>query len=61
MPDENKWANVVFNSLAAGTFLYIGASHIVAEEFEKINWRWTKMLLFLVGAVIMMVVTYVEF
>lgn len=43
----------IFDGLAAGTFLYIAASHIIPEEFESANDRWAKFGLLLLGLAIM--------
>ena len=48
--DANELTQVVFESLATGTFLYVGASHIVSEEFENPDYRWIKIVAYLVGA-----------
>ena len=48
--DANELAQVVFESLAIGTFLYVGASHIVSEEFANPDYRWIKIVAYLLGA-----------
>jgi zinc transporter 1/2/3 len=42
--------NVVFSSLAAGTFVYIACSEVVVEEFSTPGNRWVKLLVFIIGA-----------
>ena len=61
VPDDDDWTEVALNSFTIGTFIYIGASHIVTEEFEKTDWRWTKMFVFTAGAMMIMCITYIEF
>ncbi|CDW86129.1 zip zinc transporter family protein [Stylonychia lemnae] len=44
---------VLFNSFAAGTFIYIAASEVIVEEFSILGHnKWIKMLFFVIGAVI---------
>lgn len=42
--------NVIFNTLAGGTFIYIACSEVIVEEFSVGKNRWTKALFFLLGA-----------
>jgi len=46
----NELINIVFSSLAGGTFLYIAASEVVVEEFSVNIKKWTKLLFFVGGA-----------
>ena len=41
---------VIFNSLAAGTFVYIGCNEIIMGEFSIAGFRWWKFLAFILGA-----------
>lgn len=41
---------IVFTSLAAGTFLYIGASEVITEEFSLPGNRWLKLFAYCLGA-----------
>ena len=43
---------IIFNSFAGGTFIYIAASEVVVEEFSIMSGRWIKMLFFSLGAAI---------
>ena len=43
---------IIFNSFAGGTFIYIAASEVVVEEFSIMGGRWIKMLFFSLGAAI---------
>lgn len=44
--------DVIFSSLAAGTFVYIGCTEIIVAEFSVPGDRWLKLLFFLIGAAI---------
>ena len=50
--DSSPMVTVVFNSLAGGTFIYIAASEVVVEEFSTPDYKWVKLLLFIIGAAI---------
>ena len=43
---------IVFSSIAAGSFVYIACSEVVVEEFSIPGNRYWKLLAFLVGAAI---------
>ena len=45
-----KLVQIVFTSLAAGTFLYIGCSEVIVEEFSLPGNRWWKLLAYALGA-----------
>jgi len=40
---------MVFNSLAAGTFLYIACSEVIVEEFSISQNRFLKLFAYLIG------------
>ena len=42
--------NILFTSLACGTFIYVACSELVVEEFEDKSYKWAKYLAFLLGA-----------
>ncbi len=44
--------DIVFSSLAGGTFVYIACSEVVVEEFSVPGNRWLKLLAFLMGAAV---------
>jgi solute carrier family 39 (zinc transporter), member 1/2/3 len=44
--------DIIFSSLAAGTFVYIGCTEIIVSEFSIPGDRWLKLLVFLIGATI---------
>lgn len=46
----NDLVNIVFNSLAGGTFLYLSASEVIVEEFSVNIKKWLKLLFFVGGA-----------
>lgn len=42
--------DIIFSSLAAGTFVYIACSEVIVEEFSTPQYKWVKLLMFLAGA-----------
>lgn len=44
--------DVIFSSLAAGTFVYIGCTEIIVSEFSIPGNRWLKLVVFIFGATI---------
>lgn len=52
--------NIIFSSLAGGTFLYISASEVVVEEFSIPHNKWVKLAGFILGALIIAFVTSIE-
>ena len=42
--------NIVFTSLAGGTFIYVACSELIVEEFSLPGNRWWKLLAFMTGA-----------
>ena len=42
--------DVIFSSLAAGTFIYIACTEIIVNEFAIQDLRWWKLLAMMVGA-----------
>jgi zinc transporter ZupT len=47
-------------SICGGTFIYIGCSEILVEEFSKKGYKVVKFLLFLLGAAIIIVLWFTE-
>lgn len=43
---------IIFTSLAGGTFIYVSCSELTVEEFSLPGNRWFKLLAFIVGAVL---------
>ena len=52
--------DVVFNSLAAGTFLYIACSEVIVEEFTIPGGRCWKFLFYLIGIAIIFSLWFLE-
>ena len=42
--------NIIFTSLAGGSFIYVACSELIVEEFSLPGNRWWKLLAFLTGA-----------
>ena len=51
--------DVIFSSLAAGTFVYIGCTEIIVSEFSVPGNRWLKLLFFLLGAAIIILLFFI--
>ncbi|CDW89019.1 zip zinc transporter family protein [Stylonychia lemnae] len=47
-----KLVNIIFVSLAGGTFVYVACSELIIEEFTMPGNRWFKLLAFILGAVL---------
>mmetsp|Transcript_25716 Transcript_25716/g.29596 ORF Transcript_25716/g.29596 Transcript_25716/m.29596 type:complete len:131 (+) Transcript_25716:224-616(+) len=47
---SSELTNIIFFSLTAGTFTYIACSEVIVEEFSTPEYKWFKMLFFLIGA-----------
>lgn len=50
--DAPKLVNIVFVSLAGGTFIYVSCSELTVEEFSMPGNRWFKLIAFILGAVL---------
>ena len=48
--DASMIVNIVFTSLAGGSFVYVACSELIVEEFSLPGNRWLKLLAFIVGA-----------
>lgn len=57
---SNDLVCLVFNSIAAGTFVYIGCSEVTVNEFSVPAYRWWKLLAFCVGAVFILSLYWIE-
>jgi hypothetical protein len=44
--------NIIFTSIAGGTFVYVSCSELTVEEFSLPGNRWWKLLAFILGAVL---------
>jgi hypothetical protein len=51
---------VVFNCLAAGTFLYISCSEVIIDEFGKPENKKLKFLFYLIGLAFITSLLFVE-
>lgn len=51
----------VFLSISAGTFLYISASEVITEEFSLSQYKMNKFIGFLVGAIMIALLTLIEY
>ena len=49
LSEGSEMTEIVFSSLAAGSFLYIACSEVIVEEFAIPQYRVTKLFFFLVG------------
>ena len=52
--------DVIFSSLAAGTFLYIACTEVIVEEFSIPGSRYWKLLAFLLGAAIITLLWFLD-
>jgi hypothetical protein len=52
--------DVIFSSLAAGTFVYIGCTEIIVEEFSIPGDRFLKLAFFLLGAMIITSLSFIK-
>lgn len=52
--------DIIFSSLAAGTFVYIACSEVIVEEFSIKRFKWFKMLAFMAGASLITVLGLME-
>ena len=52
LAQSSKIVEVIFSSLAGGTFIYISCSELIVEEFSLPGKRWIKYFAFLIGAAI---------
>jgi len=50
--DAPKLVNIIFVSLAGGTFIYAACSELIVEEFSLPGNRWIKLLAFMIGAIL---------
>ena len=52
--------DVIFSSIAAGSFLYIACSEVIVEEFSIPGNRYWKLLAFLLGATIITLLWFLD-
>ena len=51
---------VVFNCIAAGTFLYIACSEVIIEEFSLPENKYIKLFFFLIGIALITCLRFIE-
>ena len=52
--------NMIFMSIAGGTFIYVACSELIVEEFSLPGNRWFKFLAFLLGACLIGLLLLIE-
>lgn len=52
--------DIIFSSLAGGTFVYIACSEVIVEEFSTPEFKWLKMCAFLLGAGLITSLNFIE-
>ena len=52
--------DIIFSSLAAGTFLYIGCNEVIVQEFAVAGLRWWKLLAYLFGISIIVGLFFID-
>mmetsp|Transcript_11707 Transcript_11707/g.13250 ORF Transcript_11707/g.13250 Transcript_11707/m.13250 type:complete len:383 (+) Transcript_11707:38-1186(+) len=57
---SSELLEIVFSSLAAGTFVYIACSEVIVEEFSIAKFKWFKMLAFVFGALLITSLNFLE-
>jgi len=50
----------IFESISAGTFLYIAAGEVIIEEFNIARYKWEKYLVFLLAIAFIISLWYIE-
>ena len=61
LQDTNELVEIVFSSLAGGTFIYIAASEVIVEEFSVPGRKkYLQMMTFLLGALIITCMWFLE-
>lgn len=52
LENTSELVEIIFVSLAGGTFIYVSCSELIVEEFSLPGKRWLKFLAFIIGATI---------
>lgn len=47
---SSELTDIIFSSLAGGSFIYISCSEVIVEEFSTPDYKWLKMIFFVLGA-----------
>mmetsp|Transcript_34123 Transcript_34123/g.24629 ORF Transcript_34123/g.24629 Transcript_34123/m.24629 type:complete len:138 (+) Transcript_34123:944-1357(+) len=50
LANASDLVDIIFSSLAGGSFVYIACSEVVVQEFSVPGNRWLKLLMFILGA-----------
>ena len=58
--NAGKIYDVIFSSLAAGSFVYIACTEVIVEEFSIPGNRYWKLLAFLIGAAIITLLWFLD-
>jgi zinc transporter 1/2/3 len=58
--DADEIVNIIFTSLAGGSFIYVACSELIVEEFSLPGNRWLKLLAFMLGAIFIMLLLLLE-
>jgi zinc transporter 1/2/3 len=56
----SKLVNVIFTSLAGGSFIYVSCSELIVEEFSLPGNRWWKLFAFMLGAIFIGLLLFLE-
>jgi len=60
LANQGELINIIFSCLAAGTFLYIACSEVIIEEFAIADYKWWKFLFYLLGALLISLLWFIE-
>jgi len=52
LSNTSEIVEIIFTSLAGGTFIYVACSELIIEEFSLPGIRWWKFLAFIFGAIV---------
>lgn len=57
---SSELTDIIFSSLAGGTFVYIACSEVIVEEFSTPDYKWVKMIFFILGAALITSLNFIE-
>ena len=57
---SSELTEIIFSSLAGGTFVYIACSQVIVEEFSVNEYKWIKMIFFFLGACLITSLHFLE-
>jgi len=49
LSEEGSLITSIFESISAGTFVYIATIEVILDEFSNTRYKWSKYLIFLVA------------